>query len=192
MYVGAVMRGRAAGKRGIMKALSKLLGQMDYECTAGTVDVQVSAVVYDSRKVTEGCLFLCIAGANADGHDFAADVVEKGAGVLVVEKEVSLKTEKEVTIIKVADTRYAMAFIAAEWFENPAREMKTIGITGTKGKTTTTYMVKSILEHAGHKVGLIGTIEVIIGEKRIHAVHTTPESYLLQEYLRQMRAVTRW
>ncbi len=174
-----------------MKALSKLLGQLRYECIAGTVDVQVGAVVYDSRKVTEGCLFLCIAGANADGHDFAADVVEKGARVLVVERDVALPEamlppQKEVTVIKVADTRYAMAFLAAEWFENPAREMKTIGITGTKGKTTTTYMVKSILEHAGHKVGLIGTIEVIIGEKRIHAVNTTPESYLLQEYLRQM------
>lgn len=186
VWTGAPSGGKAAGKRGIMKALSKLLGQMDYECIAGTVDVQVSAVVYDSRKVTEGCLFLCIAGANADGHDFAAEVVKKGAGVLVVEKEVRLETEKEVTVIRVADTRYAMAFIAAEWFGNPAREMKTIGITGTKGKTTTTYMVKSILEHAGYKVGLIGTIEVIIGEKRIHAVNTTPESYLLQEYLRRM------
>lgn len=191
MYSGAAVQAAAAGKRGIMKALSKLLGQIRYECIAGTVDAQVSAVVYDSRKVTEGCLFLCIAGANADGHDFAADVVEKGARVLVVEKEVALPEamlppQKEVTVIKVADTRYAMAFLAAEWFGNPAREMKTIGITGTKGKTTTTYMVKSILEHAGHKVGLIGTIEVIIGDKRIHAVNTTPESYLLQEYLRQM------
>lgn len=169
-----------------MKALSKLLGKIDYKCIAGTVDTQVSAVAYDSRRVTQGCLFICIAGANVDGHDFAADVVEKGAKVLVVEKEVALAAGKDVTVIRVADTRYAMAFIAAEWFEHPAREMKIIGITGTKGKTTTTYMVKSILENAGYKVGLIGTIEVIIGEKRIHAVNTTPESYLLQDYLRQM------
>lgn len=169
-----------------MKALSKLLGKIDYKCIAGKVDTQVSAIAYDSRRVTQGCLFICIAGANVDGHDFAPDVVEKGAKVLVVEKEVALTAGKDVTVIKVADTRYAMAFIAAEWFEHPAKEMKIIGITGTKGKTTTTYMVKSILENAGHKVGLIGTIEVIIGEKRIHAVNTTPESYLLQEYLRQM------
>ena len=90
------------------------------------------------------------------------------------------------TVIRVKDTRYAMAYIAAAWFENPAEKMKVIGITGTKGKTTTTYLVKSILENSGHKVGLIGTIEVIIGKKRIHAVNTTPESYLLQEYLYQM------
>ena len=166
-----------------MKTLSKLLGRIDYECLAGTVDTQVDAVVYDSRKVTPGCLFICIAGANADGHAFAAEAAKKGAKALVVERDIAAEG---VTVIKVADTRYAMAFIAAEWFGNPAGKMKTIGITGTKGKTTTTYMVKSILEHAGHKVGLIGTIEVIIGEKRIHAVNTTPESYLLQEYLRQM------
>lgn len=169
-----------------MKALSRLLGKIEYECVAGTADIQVDAVVYDSRKVTEGCLFLCIAGANADGHDYAAAAVEMGAKALLVEKEVEVDAGRGVTVIKVADTRYAMAFVAAEWFDNPAEEIKTIGITGTKGKTTTTYMVKSILEHAGHKVGLIGTIEVIIGEERIHAVNTTPESYLLQEYLRRM------
>ncbi len=168
-----------------MKALSQLLGRVACECMAGTMDTQVDAVVYDSRKVTKGCLFICIAGANVDGHDFAQEAVKKGAKALVMEKEVVL-SDAGVTVIQVADTRYAMAFIAAEWFGNPAKELKTIGITGTKGKTTTTYMVKSILEHAGHKVGLIGTIEVIIGEKRIHAVNTTPESYLLQEYLRQM------
>ncbi len=172
-----------------MKALSELLGQIEYRCVAGTVDVEVNAVVYDSRKVAEGCLFICIAGANADGHDFAAEAAEKGAKVLVTEKEVAIGGGSGITVIQVADTRYAMAFIAAAWFGHPAEELKTIGITGTKGKTTTTYMVKSILEHAGHKVGLIGTIEVIIGEKRMHAVNTTPESYLLQEYLRQMADV---
>lgn len=169
-----------------MVMLNKLLEKLEYECMAGDIDREVTAVVYDSRKVTEGCLFICISGANADGHDYAQEVVDKGTKVIVAEKDITLEKTADVTVIRVKDTRYAMAFIAAAWFGNPAEEMKTIGITGTKGKTTTTYMVKSILENAGHKVGLIGTIEVIIGEKRIHAVNTTPESYLLQEYLRQM------
>lgn len=169
-----------------MVALKKLLEKTEYKLLAGTDETAVASVVYDSRKVVKDCLFICIAGANADGHDYAEEVVKKGARVLVVEKDVSLQTQREVTIIRVKDTRYAMAFIAAAWFKNPADEMKIIGITGTKGKTTTTYLVKSILENAGHKVGLVGTIEVIIGDKRIHAVNTTPESYLLQEYFRQM------
>ena len=166
--------------------LRDLLEKIEYECVTGSLDRMVSGVVYDSRKVTQGCLFICIPGANVDGHDFALQVVEDGACVLVVEKDVTYDTNKDVTVIKVENARYAMAFISAAWFGNPAKEMKIIGITGTKGKTTTTYLVKSILENAGYKVGLIGTIEVIIGDKRIHAVNTTPESYLLQEYFRQM------
>ena len=173
-----------------MALLSDLLEDLKYEWVTGSMDRDVTAVVYDSRKVIEGCLFLCIVGTNVDGHDFAAEVVRQGARILVVEKEVSLEgageVAKEVTVLRVADTRYAMAFLSAAWFGHPAREMKIIGITGTKGKTTTTYLVKSILEHAGYKVGLIGTIEVIIGQERIHTVNTTPESWLLQQYFRQM------
>jgi UDP-N-acetylmuramoyl-L-alanyl-D-glutamate--2,6-diaminopimelate ligase len=131
-------------------------------------------------------MFVCIAGANADGHDFAAEAVEKGAGVLVTEKEVALPEGCDVTVIRTEDTRYALAFLSAAWFGYPAQEMKIIGITGTKGKTTTTYLVKSILEHAGRKVGLVGTIESIIGDRHIPAGNTTPESYILQGYFRQM------
>ncbi len=169
-----------------MMELKKLLEKLEYECRMGTTDRDVNAIVYDSRKVTEGCLFVCITGAKVDGHDFAKEVAEKGAKVLVVEKDVELPEEMGITIIKVADTRYALAFLSAAWFGNPAQQMKIIGITGTKGKTTTSYLVKSILENAGYKVGLIGTIEVIIGTKRLHSVNTTPESYLIQEYFRQM------
>lgn len=166
--------------------LSKLLEGLRYECEQGNVETTVSAVVYDSRKVQEGCLFICIKGANFDGHEFAKDVAAKGAKVLVVSEPVAELEDKDVTIIKVEDTRYAMAFISAAWFGHPAKKLKTIGITGTKGKTTSTYLVKSILENAGYKVGLIGTIEVIIGEEHIHAQNTTPESYLLQEYFARM------
>ena len=164
--------------------LSSLLETLEYTCVQGSTEQEVTGVVYDSRKVTEGSLFICIRGAVVDGHKFIPDVVDKGAKVLVVEEPVSAPSD--VTVIQVADTRYAMAFISAAWFGHPARKLKTIGITGTKGKTTTTYMVKSILENAGYKVGLIGTIEAIIGDKIIPASNTTPESYVVQEYFREM------
>lgn len=166
--------------------LEDLLEKIEYKCTQGSLDREVTAVIYDSRKITENCMFICIEGANFDGHEFAAEVVEKGATVLVVSKEVKVPEGADVTIIQVKNTRYAMAFVSAAYFGNPAEKLKVIGITGTKGKTTTTYLVKSILENAGYKVGLIGTIEVIIGDTHIHANNTTPESYLLQEYFAKM------
>lgn len=167
-------------------ALSELLDRVEYTCVSGTLDRFVNAVVYDSRKVEEGCLFICVTGANFDGHTFVEEVVSKGAKAIVVQREVDLPGDADVTVIRVEDTRYAMAFISAAWFGHPAEQLKTIGITGTKGKTTSTYLVKSILENAGYKVGLIGTIEIIIGKEHIHALNTTPESYLLQEYFAKM------
>ncbi len=167
-----------------MKTLSNLLEKLDYEVIQGNVDKDITTLVYDSRKVEEGSLFVCIKGAVADGHTFAKEVVEKGATVLVVEEDVDVSDE--VTVIKVADTRVALAYLSAAYFDYPADTLKVIGITGTKGKTTTTYMVKSILEHAGYKVGLIGTIEAIIGDTVIPAANTTPESYVVQEYFRKM------
>ena len=164
--------------------LSSLLEKLEYTCVQGSTEQEVTGVVYDSRKVTDGSLFICIRGAVVDGHKFIPDVTAKGAKVLIVEEEVSAPSD--VTVIQVTDTRYAMAFISAAWFGHPAEKLKTIGITGTKGKTTTTYMVKSILENAGYKVGLIGTIEAIIGNKIIPASNTTPESYVVQEYFREM------
>lgn len=164
--------------------LTRLLERIQYECISGSMDVDVKDVVNDSRKVSEGSLFFCIKGAVRDGHEYAGEVVEKGARVLVVQDEVKVSTD--VTVIKVEDSRYAMALISAAYFDYPAEKMKVIGITGTKGKTTTTYMVKSILESAGHKVGLIGTIEAVIGEERIPAANTTPESLTIQEYFQRM------
>ena len=164
--------------------LSVLLERITYEICQGSTQQEVSSVVFDSRKVSEGSLFICIRGAVVDGHRFVDAVVKKGAKTLVVEEEVSVPDD--VTVVKVEDTRYAMAYISAAWFGNPAEQLKTIGITGTKGKTTTTYMVKSILENAGYKVGLIGTIETIIGDKVTPASNTTPESYVVQQSFREM------
>ena len=167
-----------------MKKLTDLLEHVEYQCLQGTTDKEITSVVYDSRKAEPGSLFLCIKGAVSDGHSYAASVAEKGAAVLVVQDEVDVP--KDVTVIRVKDSRYAMACIAAAWFDYPAAKLKTIGITGTKGKTITTYLVKSILENAGHKTGLIGTIETVIGDTRIPSANTTPESYLVQEYFAKM------
>ncbi|MBU5429598.1 UDP-N-acetylmuramoyl-L-alanyl-D-glutamate--2,6-diaminopimelate ligase [Kineothrix sp. MSJ-39] len=168
--------------------LAALLEKLEYELVSGSADMQIKDVVYDSRKVTEGSLFICIEGGTVDGHTFIPDVVKKGAKALIVTKDVSdlLPAGADVTVIRVKDSRYALAFVSAAYFGHPAEKLKVIGITGTKGKTTTTYLVKSILEHAGHKVGLVGTIEAIIGQEHIPANNTTPESYILQEYFAKM------
>ena len=167
-----------------MKKLKDLLEHLDYQCLQGTTDKEITSVVYDSRKAEPGSLFLCIKGAVSDGHAYAKEVAEKGASVLVVQDAVEVP--EDVTVIQVENSRYAMACISAAWFDYPAKKLKTIGITGTKGKTTTTYLVKSILENAGHKTGLIGTIETIIGEEHIPSANTTPESYLVQQYFAKM------
>ena len=168
--------------------LAALLEKLEYELVSGSEDMQIENVVYDSRKVTEGSLFICIEGGTADGHTFIPDVVKKGAKALIVTKDVSglLPADADVTVVRVKDSRYALAFVSAAYFGHPAEKLKVIGITGTKGKTTTTYLVKSILEHAGHKVGLVGTIEAVIGQEHIPANNTTPESYVLQEYFAKM------
>ena len=167
-----------------MKSLKSLVADIEYKSIKGSLDVDITEVIYDSRKVTEGCLFICIKGAKFDGHEAAAAAVKDGAKALLVSDDVNIK--EDITIIKVDDTRKAMAYVAAAWFDHPANKLKTIGITGTKGKTTTTYLVKSILENAGIKTGLVGTIEIITGSRSIHAVNTTPESFLLQQYFAEM------
>ena len=164
--------------------IKKLLENLTYTVLAGSVETEISTLVYDSRKVEKNSAFVCISGTVRDAHDFIPDVVEKGAAVVIVEKDVELIDG--VTYIKVENSRQALAYLAAAYFDYPATKIKTIGITGTKGKTTTTYLVKSILESAGIKTGLIGTIESIIGEKHIPSVNTTPESFIVQEMFAEM------
>ncbi|NCB91618.1 MAG: UDP-N-acetylmuramoyl-L-alanyl-D-glutamate--2,6-diaminopimelate ligase [Clostridia bacterium] len=164
--------------------LTQLLERLEYTCLQGSTDLEIQEIEADSRKAKEGSLFICIRGAAADGHTFAKAVAEQGTKAIVAEEPVEVP--EDVTVILVKDTRYAMAVIAAAYYGYPGDTLKVIGITGTKGKTTTTYMVKSILENAGYKVGLIGTIETIIGDKVIPSANTTPESLLVQKYFRQM------
>lgn len=164
--------------------IAKLLENLEYELVAGSLDTEITTLVYDSRKVEKGSVFVCISGTVRDAHDFIPDVVGKGAAAVIVEKDVTVP--EGVTVVKVADSRLALACMSAAYFDYPSKKLRTIGITGTKGKTTTTYMVKSILESAGIKTGLIGTIETIIGDEHIPSANTTPESYVVQEYFHRM------
>lgn len=164
--------------------IKQLLKKTEFELLQGDLDTEITTLVYDSRKVEKGSIFVCISGSVRDAHDFIPEVILKGAAAVVVEREVPM--DPSVTYVKVADSRLALACMAAAYFDYPAEKIKTIGITGTKGKTTTTYMVKSILESAGIKTGLIGTIESVIGDSRIPSSNTTPESYRVQELFREM------
>lgn len=167
-----------------MRAARELLKDLKYEVLSGSIDVNVSELVYNTRKVKKECMFVCIKGATFDSHDVAGEAAKNGAVVIVAERPVDVPAGTAVVLVE--DTRYALALISAAYFGYPAKKLKVIGITGTKGKTTTTFMIRSILEHAGISTGLIGTIEVIIGDKHIPAHNTTPESYEVQEYFAQM------
>ena len=169
-----------------MRAARELLKDLKYEVLSGSIDVNVSELVYNTRKVKKECMFVCIKGATFDSHDVAGEAAKNGAVVIVAERPVDVPAGT--TVVLVEDTRYALALISAAYFQYPAKKLKVIGITGTKGKTTTTFMIRSILEHAGIPTGLIGTIEVIIGDRHIPAHNTTPESYEVQEYFAQMVA----
>ncbi len=149
----------------------------------GNAEAEIYDIKYDSRKVEAGDLFFCISGFEQDGHRYAKDAVEKGAAAVVVTRILSLP----VTQVLVEDDRAAMALAAVRFFGNPAAAMKMVGITGTNGKTTTTYMIRAIAGAAGLKVGLIGTIQNMIGPEVIHTERTTPESVDLQRLLAQMR-----
>ena len=164
--------------------LSKLLERLEYEVVQGSVETEVTTLANDSRKVESGSVFVCISGAVFDGHQYVSDVAKKGAAAIIAERDI--EAPKGVTVIKAENTRYALALMSAAYFGYPAEKLKVIGITGTKGKTTTTYLIRSILEGVGHKVGLIGTIEAIIGDRKIPAANTTPESFTIQQYFAQM------
>jgi len=164
--------------------LSELLKDMDAEVLQGSTDVEVSDVIRDSRKDCAGAAFVCICGTKRDAHEYAAEVAAKGAVALIVEKPVEVPAP--VTVVKVANTRRALAELSAAFLGHPTRHMTAIGLTGTKGKTTTTFMIKSILEAAGKKVGLVGTNGAVIDGVLYPTLNTTPESDELQHYFKQM------
>ncbi|MBC9783248.1 UDP-N-acetylmuramoyl-L-alanyl-D-glutamate--2,6-diaminopimelate ligase [Heliobacterium chlorum] len=175
--------------------LSKILANVEVReirWTGETDDLQrlmqskleISGLAYDSRQVAPGFLFFCIPGQKTDGHNYAAQAVERGAAVLVVERFVDLKVPQ----IRVSSTRESLALAAGSFYGHPSEQLLMIGVTGTNGKTTTTYMIEAVLKAKGYSVGVIGTIGNQLGEKRWPAGHTTPESLDLQKLLAEMRA----
>ncbi len=157
---------------------------LEYTLQQGSLEAEVNELVYDSRKASAGAVFLCMKGTRTDSHSFIPQVLGAGVKVLVAEHEV--EAPEDVTVLVVKSGREALAKLSAARFGYPARKMTMIGVTGTKGKTTTTHMIKTILEAAGKKTGMIGTNGVFIGEERYPTVNTTPESYDLHRYFEQM------
>lgn len=164
--------------------LLKLLRDLEYTCEQKlNVNTEITDIIYDSRNVVKDCVFVCLCGSSVDSHEFAQQAADAGASVIVAQREVSVSTAP---VIMVKDTRFAMAVLSAAFFQYPAEQIRVVGITGTKGKTTTAFMIRSILEASGIKTGLIGTIGTVIGDRVIQTKNTTPESYDVQRYLRMM------
>lgn len=167
--------------------LRNLLEKVEYDLLQGSLDTEVTDIAYDSRKITEGMLFVAIDGTVTDGHRFIPKAVAQGASVVVAEKDVEV-ADPAVTVLKVKNGRKALSYLSAAYFDYPAEKMIMIGITGTKGKSTTAYMIHDIIEKAGKTCGVIGTIGVMLRGQVTPTEHTTPESYDLQKYLSGMAA----
>lgn len=168
--------------------LLEVLNKVEGIQARGNLALEINEIKCDSRLVNPGDMFVAVVGYKTDGHEYLQNVINAGASVIAVEEgHVDIDNiPNEITVIVAQDTRKLLAICACNYYGNPSREFKLVGVTGTKGKTTTTYMIKSILERAGKKVGLIGTIANMIGDKAIEASRTTPESIDLQKLFRQM------
>ncbi|EOR26729.1 UDP-N-acetylmuramoylalanyl-D-glutamate--2,6-diaminopimelate ligase [Clostridium sartagoforme AAU1] len=167
-----------------MKLLD-LLNGVSYQLLSGELEKEINNIQYDSRKIEVDDLFVCLTGFEVDGHNYANKAIEAGAKVIICEKNIDIK-ENDVTVLLVKEGRKALALMAANYYGHPTRKLKLIGVTGTNGKTTTVYLLKSMLEKAGKKVGLVGTIANYIGDTKIKSERTTPESLELQKLFKDM------
>ena len=153
----------------------------------GDSEKEITGIAYDSRSVNAGDMFVAVVGFKTDGHMYLESAIANGAQVVCVEENAQLpEIPANVTVVSCKNTRQLMALASCNFYSHPSRDFKLVGVTGTKGKTTTTYMIKTILEKAGKKVGLIGTIANMIGDKSVEASRTTPESCDLQKLFREM------
>lgn len=170
--------------------LKKILLGLEGLKVKGNLEIEIKGIENNSKKVKENYLFIAIKGFSVDGHEFINDAIHNGAKVIMIQEGCDLKSldlPQDITIIMARDTREALAICSANFYKNPSNKFKLIGVTGTKGKTTTTFMIKEILEKAGKKVGLIGTIATYINGKKIkESDRTTPESLELQQIFNQM------
>lgn len=163
--------------------LRELLRDVDTLSAKGNLDVEINGIVYDSRKTKRGNLFICVSGYTQDGHNYISDALQKGAAAFVVEKDVIVPGA---AVVKVESSRKAMPILASKFYGNPTQRLRLIGITGTNGKTTTTYLIKSIMEANKQKIGLLGTISTQIGDKIFVSSRTTPEALDLQSLFKEM------
>lgn len=179
--------------RGYFMELRTILSGIENLKIKGSLDIDVLNIKNDSRSVNKGDMFVAVKGFNIDGHEHMKEACENGAHVIMaqidqISKDMIKELPESVTIVLAEDTRYALAIAACNFYKNPSRKLKLIGVTGTKGKTTTTYMIRDILEKQGIKVGLIGTVASYIGDRKIqNNDNTTPESLKLQEILAKMQ-----
>src|SRR5947199_1060990 len=164
--------------------LKTLLAAAPVRQVFGSVDRPVENIAYDSRRAQRHSMFVALRGEKTDGHQFIGHAIEKGASVIVAERE---EKNSRVTCLVVENTRTALADLSATFYGHPARKLKLAGVTGTNGKTTTTFLIKHMCESAGTRCGLLGTVRYEIGEHVLPAARTTPESLDLQELLAQMR-----
>ncbi len=168
--------------------LRSLLKGVDIIEVDNDVDEEITGIAYDSRKTGDRSLFVAIKGFNVDGHDYIDEVIKRGAVAIVSERRVKdiIPGTKKVTGITVSDSRRALAVISNNFYRHPSREIRIVGITGTNGKTTTSYLILSILKSSSFKAGVIGTIGYTFGDRRLSAPQTTPESLDLQRLFREM------
>lgn len=165
--------------------LEKLLTDVEYQILQGTLEQEVADIAYDSRKVVKGGMFVAIAGTVTDGHQYIESAVKSGASVIVAEKETAVEN-KDVTVIQVENGRKALSLMSAAYFDYPVKKMISVGITGTKGKSTVEHMVRDIIEKSGKTCGIIGTVGAFMNGKSVVTEHTTPESYELQKLFAMM------
>ena len=166
------------------KELKKILELITDYKIIGDCEKIITGIEQDSRKVVAGTLFVCMNGAKVDGHDFAIQAIEKGANTILAEKEISVPPH--ITLIVVSDVRETIKIIVPYFYDYPGTKMRIIGITGTNGKTTTSYLTKNILQKAGYKVGVIGTIQIMIENEILPINNTTPDVIELQQILYKM------
>ena len=164
--------------------LKQLIEQLTALNIDGPLDREITGITYDSRRVSPGMIFVAIPGQNFDGHDFISTAIHRGAAAIICEHNGFVP--QRATKIKVRDSREALAYAAAAFYDRPATKLKVIGVTGTNGKTTVAFMVKQILEAAGIKTGLLGTVRYEIGERVLPASRTTPEALEIQDMMAQM------
>ncbi|HNS31398.1 MAG TPA: UDP-N-acetylmuramoyl-L-alanyl-D-glutamate--2,6-diaminopimelate ligase [bacterium] len=163
----------------------ELIKCIEEKKTFNLINTDIKGIAYDSRKVKENFLFAAIRGNKSDGHLFIKDAIDRGAKIIVAEKR-STVLPSDISEIIVQDSRDALHKLAAEFYGHPSKKINVVGITGTKGKTTVSYIIKHVLEHTGNKCGILGTISYQIGERTINSTNTTPESLDIQQFLADM------